>query len=90
MELRSLNEGHFRQHGTRCRMRVPPEDKDPVLLHAPMRKPVARSGADNLRFAQFIRDMCSVFKTETFRRFLKRLLLHRRGPVERVAQEAVG
>ncbi len=60
-------------------MWVPPEDKDPVLLHAPTRKSVACFGAVNVRTGQFIRHMCSVFNAQTFRRFLKRLLRHRRG-----------
>lgn len=34
VELWSLDECHFQQHGTRCRMWVPPEVKDPVLTHA--------------------------------------------------------
>ena len=33
--------GHFQRHDSRCRMWVPPEDKDPVLRHTP-RPPVDR------------------------------------------------
>jgi len=35
-----MDEVHFQQHGSRCRMWVPPETKDPVLLHQPTRKSV--------------------------------------------------
>ncbi len=28
-----MDEVHFQQYGSRCRMWVPPETKDPVLLH---------------------------------------------------------
>jgi hypothetical protein len=28
---------HFQQHGSRCRMWIPPEIKDPILLHLPPR-----------------------------------------------------
>lgn len=44
LELWSVDECHFQQHGSRCRMWVPPEDKDPILLHAPTRKSVACFG----------------------------------------------
>ncbi|MBK8974281.1 MAG: helix-turn-helix domain-containing protein [Hahellaceae bacterium] len=48
VELWSLDECHFQQHGTRCRMWVPPENKEPVLIHAPTRKSVACFGAVSL------------------------------------------
>ncbi|MBK7097045.1 MAG: transposase [Sphingobacteriales bacterium] len=32
------DECHFQQHGTRCRMWVPPEEEDPIIQHAPTRK----------------------------------------------------
>jgi hypothetical protein len=35
----------FQQHGSHCRMWVPPEIKDPILRHAPTRKSVACFGA---------------------------------------------
>jgi hypothetical protein len=46
-------------------MWVPPEDKDPILLHAPTRKSIACFGAVNLRTGQFVRRMCKVFNAET-------------------------
>ncbi len=58
-------------------MWVPPEIKDPVLLHAPTRKSIACFGAVNLRTGQFVRKMCKIFNAETFRHFLEPLLRHR-------------
>ncbi|BFU89626.1 MAG: hypothetical protein NTAFB01_08130 [Nitrospira sp.] len=53
-------------------MWVPPEIKNPVLLHAPTRKSVACLGAGSLSRGTFVRSMC-----ETFETFLKTLLRHR-------------
>lgn len=36
-------------------------------------------GVVNLRTSKFIRQICSVFSAQTFRRLLKRMLRHRRG-----------
>jgi transposase len=58
-------------------MWVPPEIKDPVLLHAPTRKSVARFGAVSLRTGKFIRSLCATFNAVTFETVLKRLLRHR-------------
>lgn len=58
-------------------MWVPPEVKDPVLLHASTRKSVACFGAVSLRTGKFIRQMCEVFNAITFAAFLKKLLRHR-------------
>jgi hypothetical protein len=77
VELWSLDECHFQQHGSRYRMWVPPEDKDPIVLHAPTRKAVACFGAVNLRTGQFVRMICKVFNAVTFQRFLAQLLRHR-------------
>ena len=48
-----MDEVHFQQHGSRCRMWVPPEVKEPVLLHAPIRKSVGYFGAVRLRDEKF-------------------------------------
>ena len=58
-------------------MWVPPEVKDPVLMHAPTRKSVACFGAVSLRTGKFIRAMCEKFDAVTFESFLKKLLRHR-------------
>ena len=44
-----MDEVHFQQHGSRCRMWVPPEIKDPVCVHAPTRKSISYFGAVRLR-----------------------------------------
>ncbi len=49
-----MDEVHFQQHGSRCRMWVPPEVKDPVLLHHPTRKSVGYFGAVRLRDGKFV------------------------------------
>jgi transposase len=49
VDLWALDEVHFQQHGSRCRMWVPPEIKDPVLFHEPTRKSVGYFGAVRLR-----------------------------------------
>jgi len=58
-------------------MWVPPEVKDPVLMHAPTRKSVACFGAVSLSTGKFIRAMCERFDAVTFETFLKKLLRHR-------------
>jgi len=58
-------------------MWVPPEDKDPVLLHAPTRKSVACFGAANLRTGTLVTAFEPIFNGESFQRFLMRLLKHR-------------
>jgi transposase len=49
-----MDEVHFEQYGSRCRMWVPPEVKDPVLQHHPTRKSVGYFGAVRLRDGKFI------------------------------------
>lgn len=58
-------------------MWVPPEETDPVLLHAPTRKSVALFGAVNLRTGQLVTQFCSPFNAVTFGAFLRTLLRHR-------------
>lgn len=57
-------------------MWIPPEDKDPVLLHAPTRKSVACFGAVSLHSGKFVRAMSAKFNAATFVAFLKKLLRH--------------
>jgi transposase len=58
-------------------MWVPPEIKDPVLIHAPTRKSVACFGAVSLQTGKFVRSICPKFDALTFEAFLKKLLRHR-------------
>ena len=53
VDLWARDEVHFQQHGSRCRMWIPPETKDPVLLHAPTRRGVGYFGAVRLRDGRF-------------------------------------
>ena len=74
VELWSLDECHFQQHGTRIRMWVPPEIKDPVALHAPTRKSVACFGAVSLQTGKLVFSFSPNFDAQTFEVFLKKLL----------------
>jgi len=58
-------------------MWVPPEEKDPVLLHAPTRKSVALFGAVNLRSGTLVTMLTSPFNAESFGAFLGELARHR-------------
>ena len=49
-----MDEVRFQQYGSRCRLWVPPEVKDPVLLHHPTRKSVGYFGAVRLRDGKFL------------------------------------
>ena len=54
VDLWAMDEVHFQQYASRCRMWVPPEVKDPVLQHHPTRKSVGYFGAVRLRDGKFI------------------------------------
>ena len=72
IDLWATDEVHFHQHGSRCRMWVPPEDADPIVLHEPTRKSVGYFGAVRLRDGKFIyRREVNTFNGETFWCFLK-------------------
>src|SRR3954447_14914970 len=74
VDLWSTDEVHFQQHGSRCRLWVPPEIKDPVLLHAPTRKSVGYFGAVRLRDGRFVfRREEDKFNGISFFRFLRDL-----------------
>ena len=49
VDLWAMDEVHFQQHGSRCRMWVPPEVDDPICLHAPTRKSISFFGAVRLQ-----------------------------------------
>ena len=74
LDLWALDEVHFQQHGSRCRMWVPPESKDPVVLHHPTRKSVGYFGAIRLRDGKFTYQReAEKFNAETFLVFMKKL-----------------
>jgi transposase len=58
-------------------MWIPPEETDPVLLHAPTRKSVGLWGAVNLRGGQLVTQTEKIFNAETFQNFLRFLIAHR-------------
>jgi transposase len=72
------DECHFQQHGTRCRMWIPPEEKDPVLRHAPTRKSIALFGGVCANTGQMVSRMTPIFNAETFLEFLKIILKKRK------------
>jgi hypothetical protein len=74
VDLWAIDEVHFQQHGSRCQMWIPPETKDPVLLHHPTRRSVDYFGAVRLRDGKFffLRET-DKFNGATFFVFLKAL-----------------
>lgn len=74
VDLWATDEVHFQQHGSRCRMWIPPETKDPILLHAPTRRSVGYFGAVRLRDGRFFfQRETDKFNAATFGAFLKAL-----------------
>ena len=74
VDLWATDEVHFQQYGSRCRMWIPPEIKDPVLLHAPTRKSVGYFGAVRLRDGRFVfRRESGKFNSASFLQFLQQL-----------------
>src|ERR1700721_1130837 len=74
VDLWATDEVHFQQHGSRCRRWIPPEIKDPVLLHAPTRKSVGYFGAVRLRDGRFgFRLESGKFHAASFLQFLQQL-----------------
>lgn len=59
-------------------MWVPPEDKDPVTLHAPTRKSIALFGAVNILTGKLVYMIIPKFNGESCIAFLKKLIMHRR------------
>ena len=71
VDLWALDEVHFQQQGSRCRMWIPPELRDPVVFHHPTRKSVGYFGAVRLRDGRFLyRRETARFNGETFWEFL--------------------
>ena len=69
-----MDEVHFQQHGSRCRMWFAPEENDPVLMHEPTRRKVGYFGAVRLRDGKFVyRREEDKFNAETFLKFIKQL-----------------
>jgi hypothetical protein len=94
VELWALDEVHFQQHGSRCRMWVPPEVCDPVSQHHPTRKQVGYFGAVRLSDGRFhYRQETGRFNAQTcwqFLRSLRRICRSSRGYASIVQQKADG
>jgi hypothetical protein len=74
IDLWAMDEVRFQQYGSRCRMWIPPEVRDPVLLHYPTRKSVGYWGAVRLRDGRFVyRRETDRFNAQTCQEFLVRL-----------------
>lgn len=74
IEIWSLDECHFQQHGSRCTMWVPPEEKYPVVMHAPTRKSMALFGAVNVHSGKLRYMTSPIFNAVTFGTFLSKLI----------------
>lgn len=69
-----MDEVHFQQHGSRCRMWVPPEVVDPVCLHAPTRKSISFFGAVRLNDGKLVMSRpAGMFDAQTCWAFLRKL-----------------
>jgi transposase len=74
VDLWALDEVHFQQYGSRCRMWVPPDVADPVLPHHPTRRSVGYFGAVRLRDGKFtFRRETESFNAQTFLEFMRAL-----------------
>ena len=72
VDLWALDEVHFQQQGSRCRMWIPPENKDPIVYHHPTRKSVGYFAAVRLRDGKLVfRRETGRFNGATFWEFLK-------------------
>jgi transposase len=72
------DECHFQQHGTRCRMWVPPEEKDPIVRHAPTRKSIALFGAVSAERGEMVSMDAKIFNAETFLLFLNKVVISKK------------
>ena len=59
-------------------MWVPPEDIDPVVLHAPTRKSISVFGAVRIQDGCLVTRQESVFDAQSFQSFLCQVVRHRR------------
>jgi len=74
LDLWAMDEVHFQQHGSRCRMWIPPEDRDPIVKHHPTRKGIGYFGAVRIRDGLFVfRREPNTFNAQTSKEFLMQL-----------------
>lgn len=68
------DEVQFKLAGSRCKMWIPPEEKDPVVRHHPSRKAVGYFGAVRLRDGKFVyQKIDESFNGKTCFDFLRKL-----------------
>ena len=85
MDLWAIDEVHFQQHGSRCRLWVPPEVADPVCRHAPTRKSISFFGAVRLRDGKLVMSQPEgMFDAQTCWTFLRQLERRSRHPGRKV------
>ena len=71
IDLWFIDEVHFQQYGSACRMWVPPEIANPVLLHQPTRKSIGYFGAVRVKDGKFVYQREeNKFNGESFSPFL--------------------
>lgn len=58
-------------------MWIPPEEKDPVVLHAPTRKSIAYFGGVRIVDGRFVSQKSEIFNAKSFKTFLQKLLRSR-------------
>ena len=73
IDLWAIDEVHFQLHGSRCRMWIPHEVKEPVVYHHPTRKSIGYFGAVRLRDGKFMFHRAQKFDAETFFLFVRDL-----------------
>lgn len=74
INLWAIDEVHFQQYGSRCRMWIPPEIIDPVVKHHPTRKGIGYYGAVRISDGMFVFSRePNRFNAETFKEFLVQL-----------------
>jgi transposase len=87
VEIWSLDECHFQQHGSRCKMWVPPEDKDPIVLQEPTRKNISVFGAACVHDGRLVTKFSKPFNGMTFQEYLELLLNHKKDRLEKHSDE---
>jgi len=85
VDVWSLDECHFQQHGSRIAMWAPPEENDPVLLMAPVRKSISLFGAVCVGDGRLTTRFEKRFDAISFKRFIIQLLRHRKNGKKIVA-----
>ncbi|MCE5334596.1 MAG: IS630 family transposase [Desulfobacteraceae bacterium] len=73
VDIWAIDEVRFQLHGSRCRMWISQEMKDPVYYHHPTRKSIGLFGAVRLRDGKFMFHRADKFNAESFFTFVRDL-----------------